>query len=64
MVISTEKKNNDDENAEENKMRSEQTQILSECSSSFTDMYTVDATLVRTMVFPTQSPGPERDCSH
>lgn len=56
MVISA-AKNNDDENAEENKMRPEQTQSLSECSSGFTDMYTVDAALVRTMLFPVQAPA-------
>lgn len=56
MVISTEK-NNDDENAEENKVRSKQTQILSKCPSGFTDKYMVNATLVKTMGFPTQAPA-------
>ena len=46
MVISA-AKNNDDENAEENKMRSKQTQSLSERSSGFTDIYAVDASLVQ-----------------
>ena len=46
MVISA-AKNNDDENAEENKMRPEQTQSLSECSSGFTDIYAVDSALVQ-----------------
>lgn len=48
--------NNDVENVEENKMRSEKTQILSKYSPGFTDKYMVNATLVKTMVFPTLAP--------
>lgn len=40
---------------EENKVRSEHTQILSECSSGFTDKDMIKATLVKTMVSPTQA---------
>lgn len=54
MVISTEK-NSDDENAEENKMRSEQTQAVSEYPSGFTGKYEINATWVKTVVFPTQA---------
>lgn len=56
ILISTEE-NNDDENAEENEvLRPEQTQVLSMCFSGVIDKYTVNVTLVKTMVFPTQVP--------
>lgn len=56
ILISTEE-NNDDENAEENEvLRPEQTQVLSMCFSDVIDKYTVNVTLVKTMVFPTQVP--------
>lgn len=47
---------NDVENVKENKMKPEETQILSKYSSGFTDKYMVNATLVKTMVFPTLAP--------
>lgn len=56
ILISTEE-NNDDENAEENEvLRPEQTQVPSMCFSGVIDKYTVNVTLVKTMVFPTQVP--------
>lgn len=55
ILISTEE--NNDENAEENEvLRPEQTQVLSMCFSGVIDKYTVNVTLVKTMVFPTQVP--------
>ena len=42
------------EKGEENTVRSEQTQILSKCAPGFPDKHVVNATLVRTMLFPAQ----------